>query len=77
MKNPLVVAIDRSDNIIVVGEITHAWARFGPAISKVVAAGPLPGAMPTIVPAHNGEIARLRGTVALVLQKQFGASSYL
>ena len=63
--------------IIVVGEITNAWARFGPAISKVVASSPLPGAMPAIVPAHNGEIARLRGTVALVLQKHFGASSYL
>ncbi len=63
--------------IVVVGEITHAWARFGPAINKVVAASPLPGATPAIVPAHNGEIARLRGTVALVLQKRFGASSYL
>jgi predicted NBD/HSP70 family sugar kinase len=63
-------------DIVVVGEITLAWNRFGPAISREVNASPLPGAAPRILPAHNGEIARLRGTVALVLQKHFGASSY-
>jgi predicted NBD/HSP70 family sugar kinase len=62
--------------IIVVGEITHAWHRFGPAIEKAVSGSPLPGSIPRIVPAHNGEIARLRGTVALVLQKHFAASSF-
>ncbi len=64
-------------DIIVVGEITLAWNRFGPAINKEIAAFPLPGGAPHIVPAHNGETARLRGTVALVLQKHFGASTFL
>lgn len=63
--------------IVIVGEITRAWHRFGPAIKKEVAASPLPGNMPRIQPAHDGETARLRGTVALVLQKHFAASSLL
>lgn len=63
--------------IVVVGEITRAWNRFESAITKEVAACPLPGGAPRIVPAHDGETARLRGTVALVLQKHFAASSFL
>jgi predicted NBD/HSP70 family sugar kinase len=63
--------------IVIVGEITLAWSRFGPAIEKVVTAYPLPGKKPRIQPAHDGETARLRGTVALVLQKHFAASSFL
>jgi predicted NBD/HSP70 family sugar kinase len=63
--------------IVVVGEITRAWSRFEPVLLKEVAAYPLPGGVPCIIPAHDGETARLRGTVALVLQKHFAASSYL
>ncbi len=63
--------------IVIVGEITRAWNRLGPAIKKEVTAYPLPGGVPRIQPAHDGETARLRGTVALVLQKHFAASSFL
>jgi predicted NBD/HSP70 family sugar kinase len=63
--------------IVIVGEVTRAWNRFSPAIEKEVSAYPLPGSMPRIQPAHDGETARLRGTVALVLQKHFAASSFL
>jgi len=63
--------------IVIVGEITQAWHRFGPAIEKEVIAYALPGKIPRIQPAHDGETARLRGTVALVLQKHFAASSFL
>jgi predicted NBD/HSP70 family sugar kinase len=63
--------------IVIVGEVTRAWNRFGPAIKREVSAYPLPGGMPRIQPAHDGETARLRGTVALVLQKHFAASSFL
>ncbi len=63
--------------IVIVGEITQAWNRLGPDIEKEVASYPLPGGTPYIVPAHEGETARLRGTVALVLQKHFAASSFL
>jgi predicted NBD/HSP70 family sugar kinase len=63
--------------IVVVGEVSLAWDRVGPAIERELAAYPLPGGLPRIEPAHDGETARLRGTVALVLQKHFAASSYL
>jgi predicted NBD/HSP70 family sugar kinase len=59
--------------IIIVGEVTQAWNRFSPVIDKEVGAYPLPGPKPRIQPAHDGETARLRGTVALVLQKHFAA----
>jgi predicted NBD/HSP70 family sugar kinase len=63
--------------IVIVGEITRAWHRFAPVIKREVTAYPLPGSVPRIQPAHDGETARLRGTVALVLQKHFAASSFL
>jgi len=63
--------------IVIVGEITRAWSRLGPAIEREVTAYPLPGSKPRIQPAHDAERARLRGTVALVLQKHFAASSFL
>jgi len=63
--------------IVIVGEITRAWHRLAPANEKEVTTYPLPGKMPRIQPAYDGETARLRGTVALVLQKHFAASSFL
>ncbi len=63
--------------IVIVGEVTRAWNRFAPAIERELTAYPLPGSMPRIQPAHDGETARLRGTVALFLQKHFAASSFL
>ncbi|HYK88226.1 MAG TPA: ROK family protein [Acidobacteriota bacterium] len=63
--------------IVIVGEIALAWDRVGPKIEGEIASYPLPGKPPRIQPAHDGETARLRGTVALVLQKHFAASSFL
>jgi predicted NBD/HSP70 family sugar kinase len=63
--------------IVIVGEVTRAWNRFGPAIEKEISSYPLPGSKPRIQPANDYENARLRGTVALVLQKHFAASSFL
>jgi len=60
--------------IVVVGECTAQWERFGPIIEAEVAAGILFGKPPRIRPAE-GSMARLRGTVALVLQKHFGPSA--
>jgi predicted NBD/HSP70 family sugar kinase len=59
--------------ILVVGEVTRAWAIVGPAI-ETSAAQRIPGTLPRIVPAGDGAEARLRGTVALVLRKQFGTA---
>lgn len=58
--------------IVVVGEVTHAWDRVSPIISRAVAERCAIEA-PRIVPAGDGGQGRLRGTIALVLQKHFGA----
>lgn len=61
--------------IVLVGEVTRAWERVGPIVKKVVAERS-PTAPPTrIVPAEDAAQPRLRGTIALVLQKHFGAPS--
>ena len=60
--------------IVVVGECTTQWNRFGPIIEAEVKSGILFGKPPRIRPAE-GSMARLRGTVALVLQKHFGPSA--
>ena len=62
------------EEIVVVGECTTQWQRFGPVIETEVAAGVLFGQPPRIRPAE-GNMARLRGSVALVLQNHFGASA--
>lgn len=62
--------------IIVIGDLTRAWHRFGPVIQAEVQAQVLPGGVvPRLVPVDEDGMARLRGTVALVLQKHFGTGS--
>jgi predicted NBD/HSP70 family sugar kinase len=56
--------------ILIAGDITSAWHRFGPAIEKEAARLPLAEALPRILPTHEGEIARLRGAAALVFQRK-------
>jgi hypothetical protein len=61
------------ERIIVIGDLTRSWHRFGPVIEAEVQAQVLPGGVPPrLVPVHEDGMARLRGTVALVLQKHFG-----
>ena len=69
----MVVAGLAPERIIVVGDLTRSWHRFGPVIEAQVQHQVLPGGRPPrLVPAHEDGRARLRGTVALVLQKHFG-----
>ncbi len=64
------------ERIVVIGDLTRDWNRFGPLIEDEIRAQVLPGAMePVLVPLHEGGTARLRGTVALVLQKHFGPAA--
>lgn len=70
----MIVAGLAPEEIVVVGDVTRQWHRFGPVIEAEVAAGVLVGKPPRIRPAE-GLMARLRGTVALVLQKHFGPSA--
>jgi predicted NBD/HSP70 family sugar kinase len=63
------------EEIVVVGEFTRLWSRFGSIIESEVAAAVLVGKAPRVRPAADPRMSRLRGAVALVLQKHFGASS--
>jgi predicted NBD/HSP70 family sugar kinase len=59
--------------IIVVGDLAGSWHHFGPTIEAGLRTNLLPGACPPrVIPANEGGVARLRGTVALVLQNDFG-----
>lgn len=61
--------------ILIAGDITTAWHRFGPVIEKEVAEHTLAGVPPVIRPTHEGEIARLRGAAALVFQRRMPRES--
>lgn len=56
--------------ILIAGDITTAWHRFGPAIEKEAANRMLAGTPPLIRPTQESEIARLRGAAALVFQRR-------
>ncbi len=61
--------------IVIVGEVTRAWKRVGPIIDEVIKARALPLATTRILPTDPSAQPRLRGAIALVLQKHFGAPS--
>ena len=63
------------DLIVVVGEITRAWSRIGSVIDEAVKRHSFTPAETRVVPADPSSQPRLRGTIALVLQKHFGAPS--
>lgn len=67
----MIVAGLAPQQIVVVGEIARLWHRIGPIIEAEVSAAVLVGNPPRIRPADDPSTARLRGTVALVLQKHF------
>ena len=64
------------EEVVFVGEFTRLWDRMGPVIEAEVAASVLVGKAPRVRPAAaEPSVARLRGAVALVLQKHFGPSA--
>jgi predicted NBD/HSP70 family sugar kinase len=68
----MIVAGLAPERILVIGDLTRRWDLFGPVIEAEVAAQILPGgSAPQLVPVHEDGLARLRGTVALVLRDQF------
>jgi predicted NBD/HSP70 family sugar kinase len=74
----MIVAGLSPETIIVIGDLTRSWQRFGPVLEAEVQAQVLPGgATPRLIPVHEDGMARLRGTVALVLQKHFGSPDEL
>jgi predicted NBD/HSP70 family sugar kinase len=63
------------DVVMVVGEVTRLWSRIGPAIEAVIKGRSRTHAKTRVAPADPSTHPRLRGTIALVLQKHFGAPS--
>ena len=63
------------DVIVVVGEVTRLWNRIGPIINEIITSHSFTHAATRIIPTDPSSQPRLRGTIALVLQKHFGAPS--
>jgi len=71
----MIVAGLDPEQIVIIGDLTRSWHRFGPVIqAEVQAQGLSGGVAPKLIPVHEDGMARLRGTVALVLQKHFGVT---
>ena len=55
--------------VLVAGDVTSAWARFAPLIEAELKEVVLAGGPPRLLPTHEGDVARLRGAAALLLQR--------
>lgn len=55
--------------ILVAGDVTSAWHFFAETIEAELSNAVLAGSPPRLIPIHEGDIARLRGAGALVLQR--------
>lgn len=65
----MVTAALSPEVVLVAGDITSAWKRFAPAIQAELGKLGLAGKPPTLLPTHEGDVARLRGAAALLLQR--------
>lgn len=65
----MVTAALSPELVLITGDVTSAWSRFAPVIEKELAELMLSGKPPRLQPAHEGEVGRLRGAAALLLQR--------
>lgn len=63
------------DVIVVVGEVTRAWDRVGPIIIETIRRLSFSHATTRIIASGPAPLPQLRGIIALMLQKRFGAPS--
>jgi predicted NBD/HSP70 family sugar kinase len=68
----LVTASLSPEVVLITGDLTTSWARFGPIIQREMAATMLAGAAPDLGITKDGELSRLRGAAAVVLQRHSG-----
>lgn len=69
----IIAALD-PQAILFVGDFTSAWDRFEPRLQNEIQQQKLHPNPVSLIPARDGELTRLRGSVALVLYKHFGVS---
>jgi hypothetical protein len=60
------------DVLVLIGEFTKAWPRMEPIIRGVLESRQSTRATTLIMPTDPSTQPRLRGTIALVMQKHFG-----
>ncbi len=65
----MVVAALSPEVVLIAGDITSAWNRFAPLIQAELEEQTLTGTSPRLSPTHEGDVARLRGAAALLLQR--------
>jgi len=65
----MIIASVSPSTILIAGDLTAAWHRYGPVLEKEATDLTLAGSPPLIRPTQEGEIARLRGAAALVFQR--------
>ena len=68
----LVTASLAPEVVLITGDLTTSWARFGPIIQKEMADTLLAGSPPELGITKDGELSRLRGAAAVVLQRHSG-----
>jgi predicted NBD/HSP70 family sugar kinase len=68
----LVTAALSPEMILITGDITSAWSHFGPVVQREMESAMLAGSAPRLETSSDGELARLRGAAAVVLQRHSG-----
>ena len=68
----LITAALAPEMILINGAITSCWERFGPIVEGEMRATMLAGEPPRLAVTSDGELARLRGAAAIVLQRHSG-----
>jgi len=68
----LVTAALAPEVVLITGDLTTSWARFGPIIQKEMDSTMLAGTPPALGITKDGELSRLRGAAAVVLQRHSG-----
>jgi predicted NBD/HSP70 family sugar kinase len=70
----LVTATLSPEVVLITGDITACWARFGPVVEGELQRTMLAGPAPRLGITSDGELSRLRGAAAVVLQRHSGYS---
>jgi predicted NBD/HSP70 family sugar kinase len=68
----LVTATLSPEVILITGDITSCWSRFGPVVQAEMQGTMLAGPAPRLTITNDGELSRLRGAAAVVLQRHSG-----